>query len=343
MNLSDWLPRPVQQGLIPGQPFSLVSSRGADSLDQTDPPIPRSRSPRERVQTETPYTGAIQNLNELILEGKKTAEDLASIRKLKGQVSIGVGVAEHINLAKPRTIAIIGDGIKRVADAEIDTTNARIASWYSRLHEVVAMLHTGRRSCELSGAAKRRILRSLENAGESAALKTTLMKSLTAASNLVVKLTIIESRWIPKGKLVPAGRLIRGVEEIESILSHNCQEYVILCDPYCSRRTLSILEATPREIPITVLTMRITDDESFKEGLERVRKSGRVIDVKISEARPGFHDRYVITHSHGWTVGTSIKDIGNRDTLIHELENRAEVENMIRNYLNGSHGEIITL
>jgi hypothetical protein len=56
--------------------------------------------------------------------------------------------------------------------------------------------------------------------------------------------------------------------------------------------------------------------------------------------RPGFHDRYIIAQNRGWMVGASIKDIGNRDTLIHQLDNKEEVEKMIDDYLNGFKGTL---
>jgi hypothetical protein len=176
--------------------------------------------------TETPYTNAIHDLNALIEEGKKIAEGLAGARKLKGQADIGAELAKLVGLAKPRTVDRIGSGIKKVADATADVNAVSIALWYKRLHDVVAGLHTGRRNCELSERAKKGFLKCLAEACQSKSLKTVLTRSLTVVSISVAKLTVFECAWKPRGKLIPAGRLIKGVEEIENLLAHNCRGYV---------------------------------------------------------------------------------------------------------------------
>ena len=294
----------------------------------------------ELMELETPYSRPIQELNALIEEGKKIAEDLAGAKKLKGQADIGAELAKLAGLAKPRTVDRVGSGIKKIAEAASDVNAIAIALWYRRVYDVVGGLHTGRRDCEVSEGGKKIVLRGLAKAGQSKSLKTVLTKSLPLASALVAKMTVLECAWKPKGKLIPAGRLIKGVEEIEGLLAHCCHEYVKLCDPYCSRRTLSVLEAAPMALPITVLTMKVTDETDSVDVLSRLRKVGRKLSVVVLQARPGFHDRYIVTKGRGWTVGASIKDIGNRDTLIHEVDNRQEVERMIDDYLSGAKGAL---
>jgi len=294
----------------------------------------------ELMELETPYSRPIQELNMLIEEGKRIAEGLAGAKKLKGQADVGAELAKLAGLAKPRTVDKVGSGIKKMADATTDFNAIAIALWFKRVHGVVGELHTGRRNCELSERGKKSVLRSLAKVGQSKSLKTILTQSLPITSTLVAKLTVLECAWKPKGKLIPAGRLIKGIEEIESLLTHDCHGYVKLCDAYCSRRTLSVLEAAPKALPLTVLTMNVSDENDFIEALSRVRQSGRKISVAVLMTKPGFHDRYVITQGLGWTIGTSIKDIGNRDTLIHEIENREEVEKMIDDYLGGSKGTL---
>jgi hypothetical protein len=288
--------------------------------------------------TETPYTKAISDLSMLINEGRTHAKGLAGTKKFKGEVDIGAELAKLIGIAKPRTVDRVGSGIKKVADATAYITSVDVALWYRRVYDVVANLHTGGRKYELSERAKKSLLNSLAKAGQSKSLKTVLTKSLLVASSSVARLTLLDSAWKPRGRLIPAGRLIKGVEEVEHLLAHDCQGYVKLCDPYCSRRTLSILEAAPMALPITVLTMKVVDEPEFNEALSRVRQSGRKLSVAVLVTKPGFHDRFIIAQGNGWTVGTSVKDIGNRDTLIHEIENRGEIEKMIDDYLCGSRG-----
>jgi len=292
------------------------------------------------MKLETPYSRPIQELNGLIDEGKRIAKGLAGAKKLKGQADVAAELAKLAGLARPRIVDKVGSGIKKMADATTDFNAIAIALWFKRVYGVVGELHTGRRNCELSEREKKSVLRSLAKAGQSKSLKMILTKSLPIASTLVAKLTVLECAWKPRGKLIPAARLIKGAEEIESILAHDCQGYVKLCDPYCSRRTLSILEATPKVLPIAVLTMKVDDEKVFKDALDRIRQSGRKLSVAVLMTRPGFHDRYIIAQNRGWIVGASIKDIGNRDTLIHQLDNKEEVEKMIDDYLNGFKGTL---
>ena len=290
---------------------------------------------------ETPYTKPLVEINSIIARGRSIADAITGADRLTGQADILAELAKAIKVAKPRTVDNVHKGVKMVARASKGLGGFGVSFWYRELYQAIAGLHTGKRKCELSNRARKEYLGSLLKAGQSKSPAAVLQRSLSVANNVAARLVLLDSYREPKGKLIQAGRLIQGVEEIEGLLSAVANQFVIVCDAYCSRRTLRVLERVGRGIPVTLLTMKITDGElPFSDALARVRQAGKVVKVAIFDGKPGFHDRFVLTAGRGWTIGTSLKDIGNRDTLIHEIDNHQEVSKMVDDYLSGSRGTI---
>lgn len=126
----------------------------------------------------------------------------------------------------------------------------------------------------------------------------------------------------PKEVLIPAGRRIKAESELENLLSHKVQMYLKICDPYVSKETLKYIEILPQGVAVKILTSHIGSSGRFKKALNVVRR-GRSVEVRrvtMSKGRTPLHDRYVLTKGRGWTVGTSLKDVGKKDTVISEIE-----------------------
>lgn len=108
-----------------------------------------------------------------------------------------------------------------------------------------------------------------------------------------------------------------------------CQEYVKIQDPYLGEETFDLLEYIPVELQIMILTgLKLGEGEDLSricQRIERMRtqRRGKFQILFIGDKTTGdapFHDRFIISKTHGWQVGTSLKQVGKgKETTISEL------------------------
>lgn len=119
--------------------------------------------------------------------------------------------------------------------------------------------------------------------------------------------------------IIKSGENFTATKIFEEFLSTKikCKE-ILLCDPYISPSTLfpfSVLKG--RVESIKILTSNIFDKDKFKEYKRKMkRETGICIEVKDNKK---IHDRYLIYDDKCWHIGSSIKDLGNKDTTIKEI------------------------
>lgn len=95
---------------------------------------------------------------------------------------------------------------------------------------------------------------------------------------------------------------------------------VRLVDSYINSQTLltfATMEKKP--VKLRVITANITQNsDSFANDLkEFVKESGTDLEIRLSK---DVHDRYIIFGSEVWSLGSSIKDLGNKDAIISQIE-----------------------
>src|SRR5207245_11467089 len=95
------------------------------------------------------------------------------------------------------------------------------------------------------------------------------------------------------------------------------------CDAYISASSLFPFLAVATKLKsIKILTFQVQDGEKFREYRNKMQKeTSIVIEVKVSNK---IHDRYLITVDKCWSFGASIKDLGNKDTIIREISEVTE-------------------
>jgi hypothetical protein len=108
-----------------------------------------------------------------------------------------------------------------------------------------------------------------------------------------------------------------------------CQEYVKIQDPYLGEETFDLLEYIPVELQIMILTgLKLGEGEDLSricQRIERMRtqRRGKFQILFIGDKTTGdapFHDRFIISKTRGWQVGTSLKQVGKgKETTISEL------------------------
>ena len=119
--------------------------------------------------------------------------------------------------------------------------------------------------------------------------------------------------------LIKAGQSFSAVKLFEEFLIGEVKEpEILLCDSHISPSTLypfSVLKGTLRTLKI--LSSNVYESEKLNEYKEKLRKEANVlVDIRQSYK---IHDRYLVSGKSCWGIGTSIKDLGNKDTVISEL------------------------
>lgn len=145
---------------------------------------------------------------------------------------------------------------------------------------------------------------------------TFTVEGLKKVKELLEKLqTDIHSTVIESGKVFSAKRILE-----ERIIS-NIKNYLKICDPYCGVRILDILSEINIPCKISILTQNIEKEMEFIRELNDFRKEMKNIDIEIRRFSGNkLHDRYMITDTFCWSIGSSLKDLGNKDTIITRLD-----------------------
>ncbi len=127
--------------------------------------------------------------------------------------------------------------------------------------------------------------------------------------------------------VIKSGQSFTGTMSFEQLLSTGIDsDELLLCDPHISASTLFPLAALKGKVKsIKILTSNIYDESKFEEYRKKMQKeTGITVDVRLNKK---IHDRYLISGDRCWTIGTSIKDLGNKDTVIKEI---SEVTNSMK-------------
>ncbi|MFH0949211.1 MAG: hypothetical protein V1802_01860 [Candidatus Aenigmatarchaeota archaeon] len=93
---------------------------------------------------------------------------------------------------------------------------------------------------------------------------------------------------------------------------------ILLCDSHVSHSTLfpfSVLKGKIKSLKL--LTTNVYDSDKFEDYKKKLSKElGIQIEVKTNQK---IHDRFIIGGNKCWSIGSSIKDLGNKDATIREI------------------------
>ena len=123
------------------------------------------------------------------------------------------------------------------------------------------------------------------------------------------------------------GQNLQAVRLFEEFLSEEIlKDEVLLCDSHVSHSTLfpfSVLKGKTKSIKI--LTSNVYDSAKMKAYRKKMEKEMR-ISVQVRNNNK-IHDRFLICGHKCWSIGSSVKDLGNKDTIIREI---SEVTNSMK-------------
>jgi len=108
-----------------------------------------------------------------------------------------------------------------------------------------------------------------------------------------------------------------------------CQEHVKIQDAYLGEETFDLLEYIPPELRIQILTgIKLGEGEDPMRIFHRIdrlnaERRGKFQILFIGDRTTGdapFHDRFILSKTRGWQVGTSLKQVGKgKDTTVSEV------------------------
>jgi hypothetical protein len=131
--------------------------------------------------------------------------------------------------------------------------------------------------------------------------------------------------------LIESGKVYSGKKLFQEIVTSKIGSTAKICDPYCGLRTLDLIMGIKKECRISLLTQTIEQKEAFRRELKDFAKEFQhlKVEVRIFEGKT-LHDRYIISDDDCWSIGSSLKDFGNKDTIIMKLEDevRYAIEEM---------------
>jgi len=93
---------------------------------------------------------------------------------------------------------------------------------------------------------------------------------------------------------------------------------VLLCDPYVDDKSLTRLATIPVACRIKLLTLKVSDPAHFRGKLQAYIKQYGNLEVRTDTAGT-IHDRYLIDDGTLWSLGTSLSNIGKKQSLIVKL------------------------
>lgn len=119
--------------------------------------------------------------------------------------------------------------------------------------------------------------------------------------------------------VIKSGENFTAIKLFEEFLTSQFNgEEILLCDSHVSHSTLfpfSVLKGRIKSLKL--LTTNVYDSDKFEDYKKKlIKELGIQIEVKVNQK---IHDRFIIDGDQCWSIGSSIKDLGNKDATIREI------------------------
>lgn len=152
-----------------------------------------------------------------------------------------------------------------------------------------------------------------------------------------LKTVQVEKKKQAKEIVIPPQSPFTGSRELKNVFE-NVDGYVKIIDPFVGEETLDLLINIPEKISILLITS-FTGGKNKERRLKRACKKFKIEkpEFEIRKCDPKLiHDRFILTRSKGWSVGTSLKDIGRKLSMINEIspQTKAEMETIFEQIWN---------
>jgi hypothetical protein len=123
-----------------------------------------------------------------------------------------------------------------------------------------------------------------------------------------------------KTLLIEAGKVYSGKKLFQEILRPSIGSSLKICDPYVGARTLDIVSIIDHKCKVMLLTQSVDKKSVFQRELKDFQKEYTDISIEVRLfSKSTLHDRYMISDGAAWSIGSSLKDLGNKDTIVTRL------------------------
>ena len=119
--------------------------------------------------------------------------------------------------------------------------------------------------------------------------------------------------------IIKSGQNFTAIKLFEDFLvSEMKSDEILLCDSYISPSTLHPFSTLKGKLKnLKILTTNVFEHDKLKDYVANFKKELNV-NIEVRKTTK-IHDRYIINGESAWSIGSSIKDLGNKDTLIKDL------------------------
>ena len=113
----------------------------------------------------------------------------------------------------------------------------------------------------------------------------------------------------------------RTARKILSELLNNLSGEIRICDPYYGVRSLDALEMIPATCKIRFLSSQTNENVGkLSNTIADFKKEHPNVEIRLFPNSKSTHDRYVISEEHLLILGHGIKDIGNRESFVINID-----------------------
>ncbi len=202
-------------------------------------------------------------------------------------------------------------------------------SLVQRVRDLISSLSVKRKNLQETNSHE--LIGKLDRAQESLKVETRIRRTITTLMSIASKQLIynkdIRALQTAKEIIIPPGEPFSGSLRLKEML-RNVKGYAKIIDPYVDETTLEFLLEIPEDVPIRLLTEHTGGEEKERKFIrtcqkfitERPRYQARKCEPKL------IHDRFILTKTQGWSVGSSLKDIGKKMSMIKEISIESKIE-----------------
>lgn len=222
---------------------------------------------------------------------------------------------------------------KRIADAE-RSVEMSYHQWTQNIEGYLSSVSLIKSDLNPSGNSHELVNR-IKRAQDAKRLDTKIRSTVSALRTISTKNLILNKdipEFITKSKqknakkeiIIPPDKPFTGQRELTKIIEE-AQGFLWVMDTYVDFKTLDLLHEAPKGISIRLLTCNTggADKENrFLRACKSLKAERLGFEIRKCDSKL-VHDRFILTKNKGWLVGSSLKDIGKKLTMITEMSPEA--------------------
>lgn len=172
------------------------------------------------------------------------------------------------------------------------------------------------------------LIKKIEKAQDYAKVETCINRTIKSLKSIASR-PLIYNKEIPVmlEVVIPPGQPFTSVLKLRKILQ-SIQGYAKIIDPYVDETTLELFLYIPEGLPIKVLTAYTGGAEKgrrFVRSCNRFKKERHQFEIRRCEVKV-IHDRFILDKNKGWSIGSSLKDIGKKLSMIKIISSQSKRE-----------------